>query len=140
MELALAGLPAVMVSGYVGWDWCNKYTAPHSQQHRWADWGLVVALGTESLLTPAQWEQVTEPQVVSGGLPHFIVFLGPFSFPFFECKMDPCSPQRGPDSATNSGGNLAICFQNRDDIFFVANFFLQTYYQFDHSVFCAFAL
>ena len=119
--LALAALPAVMVSGYVGWDWCNKYTAPHSQQHGWADWGLVVALGTESLQTPVQWEQVIEPQVVSGGLPHIIVFLGPFSSPFFECMMDPCSHQKGPDNATNSGGNLDSCSQNRDDIFFVAN-------------------
>ena len=76
-ELALAALPV----GYVGWDWCNKYTAPHSQQHRWADWGLVVALGTESLQTPVQWEQVFEPQVVSGGLPHFIVIATGSVFP-----------------------------------------------------------
>ena len=81
IELALAALPAVMVSCHVGWDWCNKYTAPHSQQHGWADWGLVVALGTESLQTPVQWEQVIEPQVVSGGLPHFIVIATDSVFP-----------------------------------------------------------
>ena len=95
------------------WDWCNQYTAPHSQQLGWADWGLVVAPGTESLLFG--------PQVVSGGLPHVIVVIGWLASPFFEGKMGQGIPQRGPDSATNSGGNLGSCFQNRDGIFFVAN-------------------
>ena len=95
------------------WDWCNQYTAPHSQQLGWADWGLVVAPGTESLLFG--------PQVVSGGLPHVIVVIGWLASPFSEGKMGLCSPQIMWGSATNSGDNLGSCVRNTGGIFFVAN-------------------